>query len=66
MPLLPGSGHICALCLIISGQRRLNWREQAKPFPAPHCLETRVRDNAPVRNLYGSMRSSGNCDFDQS
>ena len=28
LPLLPGSGHICALCLMISGQRRLNWPEQ--------------------------------------
>lgn len=28
LPLLPGSGHICALCLMISGQRRLNSREQ--------------------------------------
>ena len=28
LPLLPGSGHICTLCLMISGQRRLNWQEQ--------------------------------------
>jgi hypothetical protein len=29
LPLLPGSGPICALCFIISGLRRLDWRAQA-------------------------------------
>src|SRR5271156_2043016 len=47
LPLLPGSGPICALCLMISGRRRLNWREQSVWSDRRRCADRGVSCDRP-------------------